>query len=110
MTKDELTGRLKALGVQLGREISLTGSKEELALRVAELEEELDDDADSEAEGGNENSLPAHEVPIPPVQRISVKTRVRVHIDSPLDLAGAVTDVTPDLAKQLTELGLAREN
>ena len=42
MTKDELIARLRSLGEQLNRDISLTGTKEELALRVAELEEELD--------------------------------------------------------------------
>ena len=43
MTKDELIARLQELGEQLNRDVSLTGTKEELALRVAELEEELDD-------------------------------------------------------------------
>ena len=37
MTKDELIARLKMLGAQLNREVSLAGSKEDLALRVAEL-------------------------------------------------------------------------
>lgn len=35
------------LGEQLNRDVSLTGTKEELALRVAELEEELDDTDDA---------------------------------------------------------------
>ena len=39
MTKDELIARLQVLGEQLNRDVSLTGTKEELALRVAELEE-----------------------------------------------------------------------
>ena len=47
MTKDELIARLRSLGEQLNRDVSLTGTKEELALRVAELEEELDDTDDS---------------------------------------------------------------
>lgn len=47
MTKDELIARLRSLGEQLNRDISLTGTKEELALRVAELEEELDDTGDT---------------------------------------------------------------
>ncbi len=38
MTKDELIARLRSLGEQLNRDVSLTGTKEELALRVAELE------------------------------------------------------------------------
>ncbi|STI44923.1 DNA packaging protein from bacteriophage origin [Escherichia coli] len=48
MTKDELIARLQVLGEQLNRDVSLTGTKEELALRVAELEEELDDTAGQE--------------------------------------------------------------
>ncbi len=44
MQKDDLIARLKALGAQLGREVNLTGTKDELVMRVAELEEELDDD------------------------------------------------------------------
>ena len=47
MTKDELIARLRSLGEQLNRDVSLTGTKEELALRVAELEEELDDTDDA---------------------------------------------------------------
>ncbi|EFA7472759.1 DNA-packaging protein FI, partial [Escherichia coli] len=47
MTKDELIARLRSLGEQLNRDVSLTGTKEELALRVAELEEELDDTDDT---------------------------------------------------------------
>ena len=39
MTKDELIARLRSLGEQLNRDVSLTGTKEELALRVAELKE-----------------------------------------------------------------------
>lgn len=34
MTKDELIARLRSLGEQLNRDVSLTGTKEELALRV----------------------------------------------------------------------------
>ncbi|HIG8794772.1 TPA: DNA-packaging protein FI [Raoultella terrigena] len=45
MTKEELIARLKELGNMLNREVSLSGSKEELVLRIAELEEELGDDA-----------------------------------------------------------------
>ncbi|GHL45160.1 hypothetical protein ECZU29_00100 [Escherichia coli] len=45
MTKGELIARLRSLGEQLNRVIS--GTKEELALRVAELEEELDDTDDA---------------------------------------------------------------
>ena len=39
MTKDELIARLRSLGEQLNRDVSLTWTKEELVLRVADLEE-----------------------------------------------------------------------
>lgn len=51
MTKEELIARLKELGVLLNREVNLTGTKEELSLRVTELEEELDDGGEGLTEG-----------------------------------------------------------
>ncbi|EIL3137338.1 TPA: DNA-packaging protein FI, partial [Escherichia coli] len=61
MTKDELIARLRSLGEQLNRDVSLTGTKEELALRVAELEEELDDTVDQDTPISPENALTGHE-------------------------------------------------
>ncbi|EFX6668198.1 DNA-packaging protein FI, partial [Shigella sonnei] len=64
MTKDELIARLRSLGEQLNRDVSLTGTKEELALRVAELEEELDDTDDTAGQDtplSPENALTGHE-------------------------------------------------
>ena len=64
MTKDELIARLRSLGEQLNRDVNLTGTKEELALRVAELEEELDDTDDiagQDAPLSPENVLTGHE-------------------------------------------------
>ena len=64
MTKDELIARLQVLGEQLNRDVSLTGTKEELALRVAELEEELDDTDDAAGQDTSlspENVLTGHE-------------------------------------------------
>ncbi|MCJ8653694.1 DNA-packaging protein FI, partial [Escherichia coli] len=49
---------------QLNRDVSLTGTKEELALRVAELEEELDDTDDTAGQDtplSPENVLTGHE-------------------------------------------------
>ncbi|WP_072298841.1 DNA-packaging protein FI, partial [Escherichia coli] len=46
MTKDELIARLRSLGEQLNRDVSLTAQKEELAHHVADLEEEIDDTDD----------------------------------------------------------------
>ncbi|EMW22197.1 DNA packaging FI family protein [Escherichia coli 2850400] len=64
MTKDELIARLQVLGEQLNRDVSLTGTKEELVLRVAELEEELDDTDDAAGQDTSvspENALTGHE-------------------------------------------------
>ncbi len=64
MTKDELIARLRSLGEQLNRDVSLTGTKEELALRVAELEEELDDTDDAAGQDTSvspENALPGEQ-------------------------------------------------
>ncbi|MWN88189.1 DNA-packaging protein FI, partial [Escherichia coli] len=64
MTKDELIARLKVLGEQLNRDVGLTGTKEELALRVEELEEELDDSDDTSGQDtpvSPENALTGHE-------------------------------------------------
>ncbi len=64
MTKDELIARLRSLGEQLNRDVSLTGTKEELALRVAELEEELDDTDEAAGQDSSvspENALTGHE-------------------------------------------------
>ncbi len=64
MTKDELIARLRSLGEQLNRDVSLMGTKEELALRVAELEEELDDTDDAAGQDTSvspENVLTVHE-------------------------------------------------
>lgn len=64
MTKDELIARLQVLGEQLNRDVSLMGTKEELVLRVAELEEELDDTDDAAGQDTSvspENALTGHE-------------------------------------------------
>jgi hypothetical protein len=73
MTKEELIARLKELGSMLNREISLTGSKEELALRIAELEEELGDDID---DGGDSNET-GPEIRHPEVRRRMAMRRVK---------------------------------
>ncbi|EMI4206641.1 DNA-packaging protein FI, partial [Escherichia coli] len=59
-----MIARLRSLGEQLNRDVSLTGTKEELALRVAELEEELDDTDDTAGQDtplSQENVLTGHE-------------------------------------------------
>ena len=42
--KEKLIARLNELGVKLNREVSTSGTIQELTMRIAELEEELDDD------------------------------------------------------------------
>ncbi|AFH20320.1 TPA: DNA-packaging protein [Escherichia coli] len=43
--KEKLVARLNELGTQLNREVSSSGTIQELTMRIAELEEELDGDA-----------------------------------------------------------------
>ncbi|ELJ6237665.1 TPA: DNA-packaging protein FI, partial [Enterobacter hormaechei subsp. steigerwaltii] len=54
--KEKLIARLNELGTQLNREVSTSGTIQELTMRIAELEEELDGDAisvDGESDGQN---------------------------------------------------------
>ncbi|MHA1028211.1 DNA-packaging protein FI [Enterobacter ludwigii] len=48
--KETLIARLKELGVKLDREVNVTGTIQELTLRISELEEELDEDGEEGAE------------------------------------------------------------
>jgi len=55
--KEKLIARLNDLGTQLNREVSTSGTIQELTMRIAELEEELDGDASSvDGENGEENA------------------------------------------------------
>ena len=55
--KEKLVARLNELGTQLNREVSTSGTIQELTMRIAELEEELDGDASSvDGENGEENA------------------------------------------------------
>lgn len=51
MTKDDIIKRLKVLGNELGREVSVSGTKEETEMRLRELEEEL-----AEMHSGNDDT------------------------------------------------------
>ncbi|KAA2015725.1 DNA-packaging protein FI [Escherichia coli] len=95
MTKDELIARLRSLGEQLNRDVSLTGTKEELALRVAELEEELEDTS----------------------ELVTVVALVKLHTDAlhatrdepvAFVLPGTAFRVSAGVAAEMTERGLAR--
>ena len=130
MTKDELIARLQVLGEQLNRDVSLTGTKEELALRVAELEEELDDTDDAAGQDTSvspENALTGHEnevVSEPPdtviqdtADLVTVVALVTLHTDAlhatrdeavAFVLPGTAFRVSAGVAAEMTERGLAR--
>ncbi|EIP7652174.1 DNA-packaging protein FI [Escherichia coli] len=126
MTKDELIARLQELGEQLNRDVSLTGTKEELALRVAGLEEELDDTADQDTPLSPENALTGHENEVVSAQPdtvtdtaalVTVVALVTLHTDAlhatrdkpvAFVLPGTAFRVSAGVAAEMTERGLAR--
>ncbi|EEW1716964.1 DNA-packaging protein FI [Escherichia coli] len=126
MTKDELIARLQELGEQLNRDVSLTGTKEELALRVAELEEELDDTADQDTPLSPENALTGHENEVVSAHPdtvtdtaalVTVVALVTLHTDAlhatrdkpvAFVLPGTEFRVSAGVAAEMTERGLAR--
>ena len=126
MTKDELIARLRSLGEQLNRDVSLTGTKEELALRVAELEEELDDTADQDTPLSPENALTGHENEVVSAQPdtvidtaalVTVVALVTLHTDAlhatrdepvAFVLPGTAFRASAGVAAEMTEHGLAR--
>ncbi|WP_418509305.1 DNA-packaging protein FI [Escherichia coli] len=130
MTKDELIARLQVLGEQLNRDVSLTGTKEELALRVAELEEELDDTDDAAGQDTSvspENALTGHENEVVSAQPdtvildtaalVTVVALVTLHTDAlhatrdepvAFVLPGTAFRVSAGVAAEMTEHGLAR--
>ncbi|EMK8064929.1 DNA-packaging protein FI [Escherichia coli] len=127
MTKDELIARLRSLGEQLNRDVSLTGTKEELALRVAELEEELDDTAGQDTPLSPENVLTGHENEVVSAQPdtviqdaaelVTVVALVTLHTDAlhairdepvAFVLPGTAFRVSAGVAAEMTERGLAR--
>lgn len=127
MTKDELIARLQVLGEQLNRDVSLTGTKEELVLRVAELEEELDDTVDQDTPISPENALTGHENEVVSAQPdtviqdtaelVTVVALVTLHTDAlhatrdepvAFVLPGTAFRVSAGVAAEMTEHGLAR--
>ena len=130
MTKDELIARLQVLGEQLNRDVSLTGTKEELVLRVAELEEELDDTDDAAGQDTSvspENALTGHENEVVSAQPdtvildtaalVTVVALVTLHTDAlhatrdepvAFVLPGTAFRVSAGVAAEMTERGLAR--
>lgn len=130
MTKDELIARLQVLGEQLNRDVSLMGTKEELVLRVAELEEELDDTDDAAGQDTSvspENALTGHENEVVSAQPdtviqdkaelVTVVALVTLHTDAlhatrdepvAFVLPGTAFRVSAGVAAEMTEHGLAR--
>ncbi|HEM8069496.1 TPA: DNA-packaging protein FI [Klebsiella aerogenes] len=138
MTKEELIARLKELGSMLNREVSLAGSKEELALRIAELEEELGDDADdgddnnetgtgTTASGSEKKDSDAQGNALTPAPQetksasddlVAVKTLTTLHLEAlhavkneqvSLVLPGTTVRVSAGDAEELIARGLAVE-
>lgn len=125
MTKEELIARLKALAEQLGRDVNLTGSKEDLAMRVAELEEEIGDGADDDPDRGEEDKAggeangPAADTVSKSgdkEERVRVKTLYTLHVeawhechDEPTSLVetGLIVRVSPADADELVARKLA---
>ncbi|WP_410173829.1 DNA-packaging protein FI [Klebsiella oxytoca] len=122
----------------LNREVSLTGSKEELALRIAELEEEIGDDIDDGGgsnETGNGNTASGNEekdrdaqgnalTPAPQETKsasddlVAVKTLTTLHLEAlhavkneqvSLVLPGTTVRVSAGDAEELITRGLAVE-
>lgn len=131
--KEKLIARLNELGAQLGREVNTSGTIQELSMRIAELEEELNDgtETDSVENGGvSDGSASTGTVgPVPPVDTVlsgrtddalmAVVTLSTLHIEAlhatsdervSIVEAGTVIRVTEADADSLVALGLVREH
>lgn len=133
--KETLIARLTELGVKLDREVNVTGTIQELTLRISELEEELDEDGEEGAEvsvasttagstsgqPGPENtsgSITENPASNEPGELVAVETLVTLHIvalhatrNESLSIVepGVVIRVTDAEATELVSQGLARE-
>ena len=133
--KETLIARLKELGVKLDREVNVTGTIQELTLRISELEEELDEDGEEGTEvsvastaaistsgqpGAENTSGSINENPASndPGELVAVETLVTLHIDAlhatrneclSIVEPGVVIRVTDAEADELISHGLARE-
>ncbi|HEF0076156.1 TPA: DNA-packaging protein [Citrobacter youngae] len=131
--KEKLIARLNELGVQLGREVNTSGTIQELSMRIAELEEELNDGTDTHSveNGGvsDGSASPGAVEPVPPVDAVlsgrtddalmAVETLATLHIEAlhatrdelvSIVEAGTVIRVTEADADSLVALGLVREH
>ncbi|EBH6782465.1 DNA-packaging protein [Salmonella enterica] len=128
--KEKLIARLNELGTQLNREVSTSGTIQELTMRIAELEEELDGDAISvDGEGGEQNASDNPDSDVADAEkvktkaattgeRVSVETLTTLHIDAlhatrnePVSIVepGVTIRVSERDADELIAKGLARE-
>ncbi|EDW4700899.1 DNA-packaging protein FI [Citrobacter freundii] len=131
--KEKLIARLNELGAQLEREVNTSGTIQELSMRIAELEEELNDgtDTDSVENGGvSDGSASTGAVePVPPVDTVlsgrtddalmAVEALATLHIEAlhatrdelvSIVEAGTVIRVKEADADSLVALGLVREH
>ena len=119
MTKDELIARLQVLGEQLNRDVSLTGTEEEL--------DDTDDAAGQDTPLRPENALTGHENEVVSAQPdtvildtselVTVVALVTLHTDAlhatrdeavAFVLPGTAFRVSAGVAAEMTEHGLAR--
>ena len=134
--KEKLVARLNELGTQLNREVSTSGTIQELTMRIAELEEELDGNAGSvDGENGVQNasdstdSTDSTDNNVANVAKVktesattgdlvSVETLATLHIDAlhatrnePVSIVepGVIIRVSEQDADELIAKGLARE-
>ncbi|EGF1626180.1 DNA-packaging protein FI [Escherichia coli] len=128
-TKEQNLKRLDELSRILGREPDISGSAAEIAQRVAELEEELDDTDDTAGQDiplspenaltGHENELvSAHpETVIDTAALVKVVALVTLHIDAfhatrdepvAFVLPGTAFRISASVADAMTERGLAK--
>lgn len=131
--KEKLIARLNELGAQLDREVNISGTIQELSMRIAELEEELNDgtDTDSVENGGvSDGSASTGAVePVLPVDTVlsgrtddalmAVEALATLHIEAlhatrdervSIVEAGTVIRVKEADADSLVALGLVREH
>lgn len=131
--KEKLIARLNELGAQLDREVNTSGTIQELSMRIAELEEELNDgtDTDSVENGGvSDGSASTGAVePVPPVDTVLsgrtddalmvVEALATLHIEAlhatrdelvSIVEAGTVIRVKEADADSLVALGLVRKH
>lgn len=126
--KEKLIARLNDLGAQLGREVNTGGTIKELAMRIAELEEELEGAAENGV-GGDDNAADATASAVLPMAKtkapltdgslVAVETLATLHIEAlhatrdervSIVEAGTVIRVTEADADSLVALGLVREH